>query len=203
MIKSECGGDTNAMHALASALGYDLSSRQFHPTSIVIAATVEEIAQVMLPFVAETELSMLIYRMNTAASAAPQVEVTPLTPLFQTLKSRGLKIGLATNDAEAPARAHLGQADVASYFDFIVGSDSGFGGKPAPGQLHGFCAQTGVAPETCAMIGDSLHDLQAGRAAGMICLGVLTGPASRADLEPFADAVLTSISELPKWLDQQ
>jgi phosphoglycolate phosphatase len=87
-------------------------------------------------------------------------------------------------------------------FDFIAGFDSGFGGKPAPGQLLRFCEDLMLKPAHCAMVGDSLHDLHAGRAAGMTTIGVLTGPASRADLAPHADFVMDTIAEIPTWLDQ-
>jgi phosphoglycolate phosphatase len=51
------------------------------------------------------------------------------------------------------------------------------------------------------MVGDSLHDLQAGRAAGLRCVAVLTGIAGRADLAPHAEAVLDHVGLLPDWLD--
>ena len=50
------------------------------------------------------------------------------------------------------------------------------------------------------MIGDSTHDLDSGRAAGMATVGVLTGLATRADLAPHADVVLADIGALPAWL---
>ena len=53
------------------------------------------------------------------------------------------------------------------------------------------------------MVGDSMHDLHAGRSAGMRTIGVLTGPASRADLTPHADVVLDTIADIPDWLDAQ
>jgi phosphoglycolate phosphatase len=51
------------------------------------------------------------------------------------------------------------------------------------------------------MVGDSLHDLRAARAAGMRAVAVLTGPARAADLAPWADAVLPDIGALAGWLD--
>ena len=119
------------------------------------------------------------------------------------LKNMDLLIGVATNDAEDPARAHLDAAQVLTLFDFVAGYDSGFGGKPAPGQLLGFCAATKLAPKHCIMVGDSTHDLDAGTAAGMRTVGVLTGPATAADLSPFADVVLGSIADLPAWITAQ
>jgi phosphoglycolate phosphatase len=50
------------------------------------------------------------------------------------------------------------------------------------------------------MVGDSRHDLAAGRAAGMHTVAVLTGPARDEDLRPFADVVLPDIGHLPEWL---
>ena len=99
--------------------------------------------------------------------------------------------------------AHLGEADVLDLFDFISGYDSGFGGKPEPGQLLGFCTTTGLEPEDCIMVGDSTHDLNAGNAAGMRTVGVLTGPAQAYELQPYADVILNSIAELPHWIAQQ
>lgn len=85
-------------------------------------------------------------------------------------------------------------------FDFISGCDSGFGAKPEPGMLHGFSNAMGLHPSEVAMVGDSTHDLKAGRAAGMVNIGVLTGPAVTEDLAPYADIVLRDIGEIPEWL---
>ncbi len=92
-------------------------------------------------------------------------------------------------------------AGVIAHFDFIAGSDSGFGGKPAPGQLLAFAEALDLDPSRCAMVGDSPHDLDAGRAAGMACVAVLTGPGPADDLRPLADVVLPDIGHLRAWLD--
>lgn len=200
VFEHEAGGDPDRLIALTEALGYDLAEGVFRPDSIVIASTIEEVAQVALPLVEETSVQAIIDRFNAAAIGAPQVEAASLRHFVDRLKAAGFRMGVATNDAERPARAHLAEAGVEEAFDFIAGYDSGFGGKPAPGQLLAFCDTVGLAPDQCAMIGDSTHDLKAGRAAGMICIAVLTGVAGRDELAPFADVVLPSIAELPKAL---
>ena len=53
------------------------------------------------------------------------------------------------------------------------------------------------------MVGDSLHDLDAGRAAGMRTVAVLTGIAPRERLAPHADVVLDTIDGLPGWVSAQ
>jgi phosphoglycolate phosphatase len=119
------------------------------------------------------------------------------------LRARGLRLGVATNDSEAPARQHLAAHGITDCFDFISGYDSGHGPKPGPGMCLAFAQGLGLQPARVAMVGDSRHDLQAGRAAGMRTVAVLTGIAKAADLADLADVILPDIGALPGWLDSQ
>ena len=202
MIATEAANDPDQIEVLANALGYDFEGGVFWPESIVIAETVEIIADALLEHLPDVAKPDLMNRMRSTAKEVPQVEAAPLWPLLHQIKEMGIQIGVATNDAEDPARAHLGTADVLDLFDFIAGYDSGYGAKPEPGQLLGFCSSTGLEPEECLMVGDSTHDLTAGIAAGMKTIGVLTGPAQAYELLPYADVILNSIAELPDWLVQ-
>ena len=203
LIETETAGRPAERAELARILGYDLEGHAFLPASIVIAETVATLARHVLPFTSDSDLQALIDRMSALSETAPQVEATPLRPFAGTLREMGLKVGLATNDSEAAARAHLTKAGVLEAFDFVAGYDSGHGAKPAPGPLLAFGRSVGLEPQDCAMIGDSLHDLHAGKAAGFTTVGVLTGPARREALEPHAEVVLNSIAELPAWIAGQ
>lgn len=200
LLRVETAGRPDTLQPLADVLGYDLATSTFRTDSIVIAATARDIALVAMPFLPDTDVDVVLDRFNTAASKAPQVEAAPLVPFLTQLRAAGLKLGVATNDTEMPARAHLDAAQVSGLFDFIAGSDSGYGGKPQSGQLDAFCNAVNLPAEACAMVGDSTHDLHAGRAAGMTTIAVLTGVAEREDLAPYADVVLNSIADLPAWL---
>ncbi|KIN64454.1 HAD-superfamily hydrolase, subfamily IA, variant 1 family protein [Sulfitobacter noctilucicola] len=195
-----CEGDQVKAAEIGRAIGFDLTEERFARDSVVIAGTPEEVTKALHPYFAHLTHEDLEAVLNEEAENAPQREAVPLAPLLETLRGRGLQLGVATNDAEQPARAHLDQAGITSFFDFIAGYDSGHGGKPAPGQLLAFAAQTGLAASEVIMVGDSTHDLRAGRAAGMGCVAVLTGLADADDLRPFADVVLRDIGELPEWL---
>ena len=52
------------------------------------------------------------------------------------------------------------------------------------------------------MVGDTLHDCEAGRSANVIVVAVESGLWSRDVLAPHADHVLPDISELPALLDR-
>ncbi|WP_299880118.1 HAD family hydrolase [uncultured Sulfitobacter sp.] len=198
-----CDGDRAAAAALGASIGFDYNARRFAPDSVVIAATPGDIVSAMLPQMPGWAPEALLDVINDEAAKAVQAPAVPLVPFLQGLRGAGYHLGVATNDAEMPARAHLDQAGVTGLFDFIAGFDSGHGGKPAPGQLLAFTAHTGLAPEVCVMVGDSAHDLHAGRAAGMACVGVLTGIAGHDDLAPHADVVMPDIGGLPDWLAGQ
>lgn len=187
---------------LAAVIGFDLARRQFAPDSPVIAETTSTLAGVMLPHLPGWDRPRLVAHMKALAAAVPLAEAVPLKPYLQGLTGRGLVLGIATNDDETSAHAQLNRAGIAEAFRFVAGYDSGHGGKPAPGQLLAFLAATGFAADEVAMVGDSRHDLDAGRAAGMHTVGVLTGPATVEVLAPLADVVLPDIGHLPGWIDR-
>lgn len=200
LLTEEAGGDETLIEVLATELGYDLEARAFRPGSVVVSHTTGEIAELMLPHLPPQPKSVLIARLDARSARVPQLEAVPLGPFLDGLRALGLALGVATNDSEAPARAHLAASGALEKFDFIAGADSGHGYKPGPGQLYAFAEAVGLDPAEVAMVGDSVHDLVAARAAGMRAVAVLTGIAGEAELAPHADVVLTSIADLPAWL---
>ena len=192
--------DAAHLSAMADAIAFDYEQARFDPASPVIAGTVAQAADLLLPHLPGRERSELIAALDQAAQDVPLVAPVPLAPFLSDLRAHGLQLGICTNDAETTARAHASMAGVLELFDAIIGYDSGHGAKPAPRPLLAFADQLGLDPATVVMVGDSLHDLRAARAAGMYAVAVLTGPAEHAELAPEADVVLANIGELPGWL---
>jgi len=194
--------DDRAADAAAS-LGFDLAARRFAPDSPVIAETTAHVAGLLLPRLPDWDMPRLMAHMKALARAAPLAPAVPLDPLLSALAGRGLALGVVTNDDESSARAQLSRAGVEARFDFIAGYDSGYGGKPAPGPVLAFLDRMRLPGHEVAIVGDSLHDLAAGRAGGVRTVGVLTGPARAEALWPLADAVLPDIGHLPAWIDAE
>lgn len=193
--------DPEHARIMASEIGFDLATGRFAHDSIAIAGTPFEVAQVLERHLPQMTLNAIVRLINEEAAIAPQAEAVPLNPFLSSLRARRLQLGVVTNDAEAPALAHLAAAGVVELFDFIAGCDSGFGAKPSPGQLIAFAERMHLSPQDVVMVGDSTHDLIAAQTAGMRGVGVLTGMADAATLEPLADVVLPDIGHLPGWLD--
>ena len=74
--------------------------------------------------------------------------------------------------------------------------------KPHPQMLFELMEELGVMPERTLMIGDTTHDLQMARNAGVAALAVTYGAHPRAEL--LAEAPLAcadSVAEMQRWLD--
>ncbi|KUP92050.1 HAD family hydrolase [Tritonibacter horizontis] len=200
MLTQLAAGDAGRLAAMADALRFDLQEGAFYPDSIAIAGTNEEIALCLAPYVTAMSVEEIAQYLTRSAAEADLAQAVPLAPFLDGLRALGLKLGVMTNDGEHSARRHLTRTGVIDRFDMVIGADSGFGAKPAPDPLLAFCEAVSVAPAATAMVGDSLHDLIAGRAAGMQTIGVLTGMAGEVDLAPMADVVLPNIGHIPAWL---
>ncbi len=187
--------------AAAHALGFDVTARRFRPKSPAIAGTTGEVAAILAPHFGG-DMDRATGLLNSVSTVARQQAAVPLRACLGELAVQHT-LGLVTNDSEAPARAHLQQEDVLDLFAFVAGYDSGYGYKPGPGQLLAFAEVTGIAPDATLMVGDSRHDLEAGRVAGMGTVGVLTGVAGRDELADLADVVLPDIGHIADWLAAQ
>jgi phosphoglycolate phosphatase-like HAD superfamily hydrolase len=123
--------------------------------------------------------------------------LTDLPRLFASLRAAGRRIAVTTSDDHEPTRLTLAALGVADLVDVLVAADDGLARKPAPDMVLRAAAAVGVAPSRTAVVGDSLADLEMGRAAGAgRMIGVLSGVSAREDLEPFADAVVNSVADL-------
>ena len=200
VIDDLSGGVPARRDHIADCLEYDYENKKFLPGALSIAGTVKQQAMVISPAMPHWSIDQIESYLVRAASQVSMVPAVPLAPLLTGFRDAGLRVGLATNDAEAAARRHLEGAEIIDKFDYIAGYDSGHGAKPDPGMCSAFAATLDLDPASCVMIGDSTHDLDAGRAAGMVTVAVLTGMAGPDELAPFADVVLPDIGALPGWL---
>lgn len=75
--------------------------------------------------------------------------------------------------------------------------------KPQPGLILRACADFGVSPTECVLVGDAERDVKAARAAGCRSVLVLTGHASAEDIERFQskpDFVADDLSGAVDWI---
>lgn len=91
------------------------------------------------------------------------------------LRARGLPLALVTNKPHAFIAPILTTLGLDGLFAVTLGGDSLPRKKPDPLPLTHVAEQLGIAPGQALMVGDSRHDIEAGRRAGFRTLAVPYG----------------------------
>lgn len=116
---------------------------------------------------------------------------------LQRFATMGLRMACLTNKPTVFARALLEGKGAASFFEHIFGGDAFERKKPDPLPLLKTCEALGTTPAHTWMIGDSMNDAQAARAAGcpvvLVTYGYNHGQPIR---EAHADAYLDRLDAL-------
>ena len=120
---------------------------------------------------------------------------------LQTLRAMGIHMACITNKAEAFTIPLLRDTGLLDYFELVLSGDTLPKRKPDPLPLLHACKHFGVAANELLLIGDSLNDTQAARAAGSPVFCVPYGynrgrPVAELDL----DAVVPSLLEASKLI---
>jgi HAD superfamily hydrolase (TIGR01549 family) len=125
--------------------------------------------------------------------------------IFAVLKDRGIRTALATSSDEkhldaTSASAGLRLRDLP---DVVVAKSPEEASKPSPDLVDAAVEKLELQAASCAMVGDTVYDGEACQAAGVIFLGVLTGPASEQQLlHAGARAVWQDVGHLLNDLDR-
>ena len=200
-------GDRAALERLMHVSLFVENERRFLPASPLVGGSSAEYGPLWAEALGREAGPALYGEMDALFERWGLATLTPIhdpAAILGGLRHRGLHLGIATNDSKASARAQIAALGLADMMGFVAGYDSGFGSKPDPGMVTAFIRHHGLAPGEVALIGDSVHDLKAARAAGAVAVAVLTGPlrlAARPEIEPHADHVIGSIADLASWLD--
>ena len=104
--------------------------------------------------------------------------------IFSALSERGILTALATSSDEKHLQATFQSAgaDLRPLADVVVTRTPCEPSKPSPDLVVDAVEQLSLRPSECAMVGDTIYDGQACQGAGVAFLGVLTGPATEAEL---------------------
>lgn len=113
------------------------------------------------------------------------------------LRRRGYLLGVVTSKGRRTTRLSLGRYDLERYMSVVITLDDTTVHKPHPEPVLKALAALGRPPVEALFVGDSVYDLQAGKAAGARAGAALWGPFARADLEAQRpDYLFESVAEI-------
>lgn len=114
----------------------------------------------------------------------------------------GLRQGVCTNKFEKPSRIILEHLKLMPPISDVAGADSFPVRKPDPRHILMLLDRMGGDPRRAVMIGDSTHDAEAARAAGIPSVLVSWGYTLKPAHELGADAVIDRFDALPTALEK-
>jgi phosphoglycolate phosphatase len=117
-------------------------------------------------------------------------------------RERGIKCAVVTNKPIAATFAILSHFGLADSFDAVIGGDQGIPRKPAPDPLWAALKQLDVARADAVMVGDSVADVTAARAAGVAVVAVAGGYSKTPADALGADRAIASLADLGAALSQ-
>lgn len=130
-----------------------------------------------------------------------QVDLFPgVVDVLKDLKAGGVKIGIATSTPRNQLEIKLlplRDSGADRFFDAVIAADDTKRRKPAADPLLECVRQMDTEPDRSIYIGDTRADIRAGKAAGMVTIGVLSGidPYETLKMEE-PDLIIKSVVEL-------
>lgn len=128
----------------------------------------------------EIEAMVATYREHNLQHHDALVRVFPGVPeAVDALKARGVRLGVVTSKLRTGTLRGLERCGLDGQFEVLVCADDVTRPKPHPEPVERAVELLGATPATTLFVGDSPHDLAAGRAAGVYTGAVLWGPFPR------------------------
>ncbi|HZI23048.1 MAG TPA: HAD-IA family hydrolase [Gemmatimonadales bacterium] len=136
---------------------------------------------------AEIEAMVATYRAYNLAHHDEMVRpYDGVVAAVRRLQQRGGRLGLVTSKLRSGAMRGLKRAGLEDAFAVIVGADDVTHPKPHPEPVLLALERLGAPASGAVFIGDSRHDIECGRAAGVKTAAALWGPFDRSHLEDVA-----------------
>jgi HAD superfamily hydrolase (TIGR01549 family) len=91
--------------------------------------------------------------------------------ILKILKEKNFKIGLTSNTTSTIVRKVLQKINIQSHFDIILGGEQIQNPKPDPEIILKACQKLNIKPREAVLVGDTVYDEQAAKAAGCGFIG--------------------------------
>ncbi|NTW29193.1 MAG: HAD-IA family hydrolase [Coriobacteriia bacterium] len=186
----------SARYATAVVLGEALPDHMLkHNVGIPLGQQMEEYAP------GRSEELAAIYREHNATVHDELIREFPGTEdALEALRAAGYRLGVVTSKSVPGAWRGIDHFALGHFFETVVGFEDTSTHKPGAEPVLLAAMRLGVDPRCCVYVGDSPHDMSAGKAAGMLTVAALWGPFPERVLEPEPDYAIQAIGDLADLL---
>ena len=112
------------------------------------------------------------------------------------LKSKGIKIGLATSTVKDRAIGYLISHNIYDYFDKLIFGDMVEHGKPAPDIYLKACEELQVKPDEAIAVEDSINGIKSAGTAGLYPVMVIDLIQPNDEIKPYVKQIYTNMTSI-------
>jgi HAD superfamily hydrolase (TIGR01509 family) len=194
--------DTRAAHLAAWQEAFARFGKQFDPErlSMLFGSSAQHYLDVLLSDDERARFGADVLRAKHAAFRRRMADLPPLPgarEILRDLQRAGKRLALASGALRAELDHYLSLLGDDGVVSASVSLDDVARGKPDPETFLTALRALSAQPREAVVVGDSVVDCQAAAAAGIACIGVLTGGFSADDLNAAgARAVCLDIAEV-------
>jgi phosphoglycolate phosphatase len=189
---------------ITNAVNYAISPYCVEPASVEETTTLvgegvtRLIAKLLEKRKVYLDLSVLVARFRSYYSEHPVSHTAPYPGVKQTLRSlHRYRKAVISNKFRSSALEVLGELQLSQYFDEVAGVDTFPERKPSPVPVLLILDQFKARPEETLIVGDSIYDIQAGRASGIKTVAAAYGYGSPG----FSENADFTITDFPQLID--
>ncbi len=141
--------------------------------------------------------ALAIFRSRYAASNGRHATIYPgVVAGLRDMREQGLRLACVTNKATDFTLPLLAASGLDAWFERVVCGDTLARNKPDPLPLLHICGEFGMQPAEVLLVGDSLNDVKAARAAGCPVFCVPYGYNEGEDVRKLdCDAIVATLAE--------
>lgn len=191
---------SESLQAACSELGLPVPTDQ--QARYVIGLGLSDALAHVLPELPETDYPRLLncYRAHFLRRDGDTVLFPGAADMIRELHDEGFMLAVATGKSRRGLDRALQETGLGRFFDTTRCADEGFS-KPHPGMLEAVMETLAAPPAATVMIGDTTHDLEMAKAAGVAGLAVTYGAHEAVALNASSPLELfDDLQKLRNWL---
>lgn len=193
---------SESLQAACTELGLPVPSRE--RARYVIGLGLTDALAYVLPELPQADYPKVLdhFRVHFLRRDAGTTLFPGAAEMIRELRDSGFMLAVATGKSRRGLDRALQETGLQGYFDTTRCADEGFS-KPHPGMLEAVMDALATPPAATVMIGDTTHDLEMAKAAGVAAVAVTYGAHERAALTACKPlAMVDELQGLRRWLMQ-
>ncbi len=180
--------------------GKELSKSQFIEN---YGKSHDDLVKDVIPNIDENEIKNISdYEKKLIIENKEQIKLFPeVKEVMKYLENNNIKCCIASSNPSIVSKKILEKTGIIDYFKVISGAEEVTRGKPHPDLVVLTLKKANIQASNSLMVGDTAHDILAGKAAGLETVLIFRSEEQKEALESKPDFIISNLKELVSLID--